>query len=169
MKMTDLMPKEQWQELEQEIHDRFGFNACAYDKDGFTFTGYKNFTNELCPAVKASKESLQAICSTAHMNLAAQVKNTGKPVQGECDAGLVKICVPVIVNDEFVGIVGGCGRLPEGGEVETYLLAKTNGNNEAKLKELAKTVRSLTSDQAAELVSFLEEKVAAAVGTAVRQ
>lgn len=51
----------------------------------------------------------------------AQAKQTRKPVIGECDAGLIKIAVPIFIDGTFMRTAGGCALLPAGGEVETFL------------------------------------------------
>ncbi len=160
MQMTDLLAKDEWRALEQELHERWGVNACAYGSEGFTFTGYKNFGNPLCPAIKAVPEGIQAICSVAHQNMAAQARETRASVIAECDAGLLKICVPVFANGDFVGIIGGCGRLPEGGEVDAFAVEKAAGIPEAEVEKLAVEVRPMPMAEAREMASFLETRVA---------
>ena len=50
-----------------------------------------------------------AICAPGNQNFMAQAEKTRKPVIAECDAGLVKIAVPIFNKDEFLGTAGGCG------------------------------------------------------------
>ena len=45
----------------------------------------------------------------------------------ECDMALAKLAVPIFVGDTFLGTVGGCGLLPEGGEVEEFMVHKATG------------------------------------------
>jgi ligand-binding sensor protein len=160
MNMTDLLAKEEWAALEKELHERWGMNACAYGADGFTFTGYKNFGNPLCPAIKASPAGIQAICSVAHQNMAAKAKTTRKTVVSQCDAGMVKICVPVFSNGGLAGIVGGCGKLPEGGEIDAFAVEKATGLPEAEILALAARVAPLSAAQVREITTFLEGAVA---------
>lgn len=159
MKMTDLLTKEEWAALEQELHQRWKVNACAYGADGLTFTGFKNFANPLCPAIKASPSGIPAICSVAHQNMAAQAKASRDVVIGECDAGMIKICVPVFCKDEFIGIVGGCGRLPEDGEIDTYAVEKATGLPPAEVEALAKQVTVMPAEEAKEMARFLKDKL----------
>ncbi len=163
MLMTDLLPKEQWVALEQEIHQRFGLNARVYDDKGFSFTGHVTWSNALCPAIKATKGGTAAICSVAHMAMAAEARQTGETVIAECDAGLVKICVPVFVDDVFIGVVGGCGRILDQGEVDAFMVGKSTGMAEAQVETLAAQVEGLTTAQAQEAAHFMEERLAAAL------
>ena len=163
MRMTDLVPLEGWAALEQEIHERFGLNARVYDERGFSFTGHTTWGNRLCPAVKATPAGVSAICSVAHTALAAEAKANKKTVVEDCDAGLLKICVPVFKEEEFVGVVGGCGLLSPDGEIDAFMVEKAAGLSEAHTAELAAEVRRLTPERIEEAVRWIEDRVAAIV------
>ncbi len=160
MQMPDLLTKEQWTDFEKSLHRDWGVNASVYDDAGFTFTGFKNFINPLCREIKAHPEGIQAICSVAHQHMAKQARETGKTVIEQCDAGLLKICTPVFIGDEFVGVVGGCGRLPEGEEVETFTVEKAINIPLEKVEALAGEVPGVTMDKAGEMAAYLEGFVA---------
>ncbi len=159
MLMTDLLSKEEWNELEKKVHDEWGFNASVYNADGMTFTGYKNFVNPLCAEIKSHPEGIQAICSVAHQHMAQLARNSGKTIIEECDAGLIKVCTPVIVNDEFVGIVGGCGRVADESESETFTVHKAINVPLEKVEDLASEVLPISMERAQELAVFLEKFV----------
>jgi len=120
MELTDLLPLEKWKELEKEITRTSGLDANIFNIDGIRITDYKNWANKLCPAIKATDKGQSYICAVAHMNLSAQAKQTQKSLVEECDAGLVKIIVPIFVKDEFLGAVGACGFLLDNGEVDLF-------------------------------------------------
>jgi ligand-binding sensor protein len=58
------------------------------------------------------EDSLAAICAPGNQNFMAQARNSQKSVIGECDAGRIKIAVPIFADGSFLGAVGGCGLLP---------------------------------------------------------
>jgi ligand-binding sensor protein len=159
MKMINLLSKEDWKSLEEEFHRQTGLDTNVYDSDGFTFTGLKQWANKLCPVIKANPESLQAVCSVAHQNMAQQAKQTGRTVIEECDIGLVKICVPVMLGNEFIGAVGGCGLLMEGGEVETFMVHKLTGMDESKVEKLAAGIKTISEAGAREVAEEIEARV----------
>ncbi len=159
MEITDLMSKEEWARLEEEFHHKTGLDTNVYDQEGYTFTGLKQWANRVCPVIKAKPESLQAVCSVAHQNLAHQARTLGEPVIEECDIGLLKICVPVIVNGRFLGAVGGCGHLLEDGEVDTFLVHKLTGRDEAEVEELASDLKRISAAQARSVAQELERRV----------
>jgi ligand-binding sensor protein len=90
----------------------------------------------------------------------AQAKRTNKPVIGECDAGLIKVAVPIFKDDEFLGTAGGCGLLPDGGELETFMIEKTTGLSEAEISSLCEGMGSMTQEQAAEMADYIEKRLA---------
>lgn len=163
MQMTDILSKEAWQALEQEIHERFGLNARVYDDKGFTFTGHLTWCNRICPAIKAKPSGVSAICSVAHMAMAAEAKASGGPVVGECDAGLLKVCVPVMKDGALVGVVGGCGRLLDEGEVDTFMVEKSAGIPEDEVLELSSGLTVMSTAEAEALAEELKTRVAQAL------
>ncbi|NDV26992.1 PocR ligand-binding domain-containing protein [Desulfovibrio sp. JC010] len=159
MLMTDLLSKEEWNDLERKVHEDWGFNASAYNADGLTFTGYKNFCNPLCAEIKSHPEGIQAICSVAHQHMSQLARTSGKTVIEECDSGMVKVCTPVIIEGEFVGIVGGCGRVLDDSEVETFTVHKAINIELERVENLADEVSPLTMKKAEQLAEFLEDFV----------
>jgi ligand-binding sensor protein len=156
MLLTDLQPLEKWIELEKAIHARSGLDASVFNTDGIRITGHKKWANRLCPVIKANPKGQTFICSTAHQNVAAQAVKTKKPVIEECDAGLVKIVVPIFVEDQFIGAVGGCGLLlDEEGEIETFLLSKTIDMEEDELESLSEKIGPISFSDAEALCVFI--------------
>ena len=161
MELTDILSKEEWAVFERELYDRFQINCTVYNTDGIGVTGKPNWCNRLCPEIKANKESLAAICAPGNQNFMAQAEKTRKPVIAECDAGLVKIAVPIFNKDEFLGTAGGCGLLPVGGEVETFLIEKTAGLAETDIAGLCEGLGTMSEDQAEEMAVFIEDRITA--------
>jgi ligand-binding sensor protein len=159
MKLTDLLPLEKWKDLEKEITRRSGLDANVFGTDGIRITDYKNWVNRLCPAIKATDKGQSYICAVAHMNLATQAKQTQKSLIEECDAGLVKIIVPVFVKDEFLGAVGACGMLLDGGEVDPFLVNMTTGIEEEEIERLASDIGAISLEKARSVVAYVEGKL----------
>ena len=69
---------------------------------------------------------------------------------------MVKIVVPIFVEDQFIGAVGSCGLLPgDQGEIETFLPGKTLDMNESELEALAAGGGSLPLPQAQEISAYI--------------
>ena len=160
MKLVDIMPIERWVEIEQEINRQSGLHAVVYDVEGVGITESKEFPNRLCPALRATEKGQQFICAVAHQNIAAQTVKTGKTVVDECDAGLMKFAVPIFVENEFLGVAGGCGLLRNEEQVDTYLVHRTTGLDEEVVEDLSENIETIPNDRLESAIGYLEKKVA---------
>lgn len=160
MKLTDICPLEKWKELEQEIHDRFTIDTNVFNVDGVRISEFKAWVNNLCPAIKATDKGQSFICAVAHMNLAAMASNSREPVVEECDAGLVKIVIPIYAKDTFLGAVGACGLLMQDGEVDSFLVNKITDIEEDEVTRLSQGIATISNAQIKALISFVEDRLA---------
>ena len=159
MKLTDLQPLEKWIELEEAIRQRSGMRASIYDIDGIGITGKSQHANDLCPEIRATGKGQTYICAVAHQNMAVMAQNSRAPVIEECDAGLIKIVVPIFAGDEFIGAAGGCGLLLEDGEVDDFMINKTTDLAEEKIAELAGSVATITPQEAEQLAAYIAGEI----------
>ncbi|MGD8665060.1 MAG: PocR ligand-binding domain-containing protein [Desulfobacterales bacterium] len=159
MKLTDIAPLEEWLELEQKINARSGLNASVFDVAGVRITEFKRWANKLCPIIKSDEKGQNFICAVAHQNIAAQAERTRQPVIAECDAGLMKLVVPIFVDGTFLGVAGGCGVILENGEVDSFMVNKTIGIDEGKLKDLSADIPVMTTQQAQAHAVFIQHEV----------
>jgi ligand-binding sensor protein len=93
------------------------------------------------------------------MNIAAQAMRTRQPAIEECDAGLVKLVVPIFVNDDFVGVVGACGFILEDGEVDSFLVNKMTDIEEDKVNRLSEGTPTITAEKAVLLGNTISERI----------
>ena len=159
MKLTDILPLEKWIELEKEIYKRSGLNSNVFDVNGIRISDFQKWPNRLCPTIKANDKGQSFICAVAHMNLAAQAKQTGKAVIEECDAGLFKVVYPVSVQGEFLGVVAGCGLLLDDSETDTFLINKVTDIDEEKLEELSNGIERRSRTEIEKLAQYMKEEV----------
>jgi ligand-binding sensor protein len=159
MNLIDILPVEKWIELEKEINKRSGLNASVFDADGIRITDFKKWANRLCPVVKANEKGQSYICAVAHQNAANQAQKTREPVIIECDAGLVKVVVPIFVDDEFLGVAGGCGLLLKGGEVDSFLINKTTGIDVGEIENLSGDIATISTDKLKAVIKYIEQKL----------
>ena len=159
MELTDIAPLKIWIELEQKINERSGLNASVFDVNGVRITDFKKWANKLCPVIKADPKGQDYICAVAHQNIAAQAQRSRQPVVAECDAGLMKLVVPIFVNAEFLGVAGGCGYILGNGEVDTFMVNKTIGIPEKELMNLADDIPVMTQEQAESHTKFIQVEI----------
>jgi ligand-binding sensor protein len=159
MELTDLLPIREWEALENEIHERSGLSTSIFNIDGIRITDNMKWPNRLCPEIKADPKGQSFICATAHMNIALQAKESCQGVLEGCDAGLVKLVVPILVNDTYLGAVGACGLLLDDEAVDDFLIDKTTDLKEAEIQELCNGIPSISTPQAQALITFIQERL----------
>ena len=159
MELTDIAPLETWRELEQRINQRSGMNASVFNAEGVRITDFVKWANNLCPVIKGNEKGQSYICSVAHQNIAAQAAKTRKPVIETCDAGMLKLVVPILVNGDFLGVAGGCGCLEKKEDIDTFMINKTTGINEEKLARLSEDIPFMTRDEAASHAGYIENEI----------
>ena len=159
MKLTDIAPLNIWLALEQKINERSGLNASVFNIDGVRITDFKKWANKLCPLIKGNEKGQNYICAVAHQNIAAQAQRTRKAVIAECDAGLMKLVVPIFRNGEFLGVAGGCGYVLGNGEVDMFMINKTIGIAEEKLTNLSDDIPVMTPEQAQSHTEFIQSEI----------
>ena len=159
MKLTEIASLKTWIELEKRINERSGLNASVFDVDGVRITDFKKWANKLCPVIKADPKGQDYICAVAHQNIAAQAQRSRKPVVAECDAGLMKLVVPIFQNGDFLGVAGGCGYIAENGEVDLFMISKTTGIPEERLSDLSDGIAVMTPQQAESHARFIQTEI----------
>ncbi len=164
MELTDICPLSRWETLENDIFEKFNFQGSVFNPDGIRITQVKNWSNKLCPAIKATEKGQSYICSVAHMNMTAIAKNTRESIEEECDAGFTKIVVPIYVEGEFLGVAGGCGVIAEDGEADTFAVTKIAEMEESKVEDLARDLPVISSEELAAAKNFIQDQVALILG-----
>ncbi|MBU4317351.1 MAG: PocR ligand-binding domain-containing protein [Proteobacteria bacterium] len=159
MELTDILPLEQWKALEKEINEKSGLDVNVFNPSGYRITDFKNWANKLCPAIKDTSKGQSFICAVAHMNISTMAKQSGKPVIEECDAGLMKLVVPIFVKEEFIGAIGACGHVLDDGEADEFLINKITDIPEETVASLGQTIPRIPMEKAEALVEYIKTKL----------
>ncbi len=169
MKLTDLLSPEQWLQFDMDFYDRSGMNAYAFDSGGDRIAGHKKWANQLCPVIKANpKGRVTSICGLSHQAMANRAKSEKRTIIDECEAGLLKICVPVFHGDEFVGIIGGCGLLAEDGELGEEMIELVTGMSPELIQQLGSNIPRVTQEDVESHARFLEQRAQELLERAVK-
>lgn len=145
MELIDLLPIEKWTSLENELHEKSGLEVSVFNPEGIRITDNKGWVNRLCPVIKAHDKGQAFICAVAHMNIAAAARQEKAPVIEECDAGLIKLVVPIFVGEAYLGSIGACGLLQEDGEVDTFMVNRTIGIEEEEIDALSDDIGTVSA------------------------
>ncbi|MGD9043965.1 MAG: PocR ligand-binding domain-containing protein [Desulfobacterales bacterium] len=159
MKLTELAALDKWIELEKDIHQKSGLDANVFDTKGYRISAQKNWANRLCPEIKATDKGQSFICAPAHMNIATLAMRSRQAVVEECDAGMLKLVVPIFANDEYVGAFGACGFLLDDGEVDTFLINKMTDISEDTVERLADGIAAITAKETEILGRYIKNQI----------
>jgi ligand-binding sensor protein len=161
--LTDLAPLDKWVGLEENIHQKSGLDVNVFDTKGYRISEFKNWVNRLCPEIKATDKGQSFICAPAHMNIATQAMRSKQPVVEECDAGMLKLVVPIFSNDKYVGAVGACGFLLDDGKVDSFLVNIMTDISEDRVARLAEGIAVITTKKAENLARYITVQLAGIV------
>lgn len=157
MELTDIMPVEVWKQLAEDIFTRFGFNGAVYDKNNNVFAKSEGWANKVCPSIKAGDSRI--LCAAAQQWCSKEAKEKKEAAIVECDAGLIKFAVPIFVDDELIGTVGGCGCLLGDTELDAFYIGKLLKREEEEIKDLLITVPCISQDKVTEAIRYIQEKM----------
>jgi ligand-binding sensor protein len=163
MNLTDIAPLERWMKLENDINACSGMDANVFDTKGYRISPQKHWANRLCPAIKDTDKGQSFICAPAHMNITAQAMRGRMMVIEECDAGMIKLVVPIFMGEEFIGAVGACGMKFEDGDIDAFLVNKMTDIAEETVESLSATVPAIARDKAEALGRYIVESVDAII------
>lgn len=161
MELTDIMPKENWIAIQDELHQKFHLNADIMDKEGKRLAG-NTWGNDLCKAIREDSKGGGAICVPAGM-MFVQMIQQGEPFVEECDGGMARISVPIKVDGELIGAIGGCGLVVDDGEVDEFTIGMMSDLEEEAITKAAGSVREATEEKVKEIQDFIQAKLDAAI------
>ncbi|MFO7597501.1 MAG: PocR ligand-binding domain-containing protein [Desulfocurvibacter africanus] len=159
MTLTDIMPVDGWRKLEEDLHAFSHMNSCVFDSQGRRITDYANWGNKLCPRIKSNPQGLQAICACANQVIARHAEQRQDAVLEECDAGFAKLVVPVIRDGQFLGVVGCCGLLLDGSQIESDYVSRVTGLPVTEIEDLAASIPVISRQRAQEIIAFIQKRL----------
>jgi len=155
MELIEIAPIEVWEKIAGDIYNKFGFNGTVYKRDNYILAKSEEWVNKVCPAIKAGDAIV--ICSSAQQRLSKIVQETKDVAVDECDAGFTKFLVPIFLNNDFIGMIGGCGCLSEKAEVDAFYVSKLLKKDD--IKDLLPSVKQISENKLSEAIRFVKEQL----------
>ena len=146
MTPMDLKTKEEWEMILERVAWDLNMTACLTDDTGAPFFCRLD-RYPVCSAIRANPEATTFICSRVNTAMLAVVRKTLRPEVDMCDAGLLRVVVPIVRDGTLVGLVTACGLAAKGEELNTFLLAKQLGVTEERVQELARSTPFGSEDE----------------------
>jgi ligand-binding sensor protein len=158
MTLMELKSKEEWESILDRFSRDANMTACLIDDTGkpllCRFDRYP-----LCQSIRDSEEAATFICSQINISMLAVVKKTRRPEVDVCDAGLLRVVVPIFQDGALVGQIAACGLASEDEELGSFVVAKQLGISEERVKELARSTPFGSEEELQQLAARLYDEV----------
>jgi len=139
MEMYDIKPKEEWQWVLDTVYRELGMPSAITDKENAVLQ-VSGQRNPLCSKIRSIKEASAFICSQAQQFMAKETEKKKRPIIDFCDAGMLKLAIPVFRQNDFVGTLTACGAYIGGEDLEAFLIKKNTKLNKQEIEELIQQV-----------------------------
>jgi ligand-binding sensor protein len=156
--VLDLKSKEEWEEILSGFSSETKMTSCLNDEAGnHIFCVSDRYP--LCSTIRTNQDALTFICAQTNTAMTAVVSKTRKPEVDFCEAGLIRVVVPVVRDGAMVGQITACGLSSDDEELNAFLVSKEVGIPEDKVLELAEATPAGSEDELQELCSKLFDEV----------
>ena len=114
----DLETEERWKEIIGRFAGKVAMTSCLTDDAG----AHPNFCYPdrypLCAAIRENPDAATFICGRVNVAMLAVVTKTLRPGIEICDAGMLRLAVPIVRDGVLVGQVVACGLASDDEDVE---------------------------------------------------
>jgi ligand-binding sensor protein len=135
----EIMSAEKWDELLEELASDSLMATALMDTEGSILRS-QGKRNALCKLIRAKDEAKMSVCAQTSQAMLEMVRVSLTPVIEECEAGMLRLVIPVVRDGILVFQVAACGRLANDGQVETFLVSKLLDIEEADVTDLSRSV-----------------------------
>ena len=102
----------------------------------------------LCAAIRKNQAAATFICSLSNTAMLAVVRKTGRPEIDFCEAGLIRLVVPIVQDGRLMGQVFACGLASEEEEeLNSFVIARQLNMSEQAVLDLAKPTPFASMEQ----------------------
>jgi ligand-binding sensor protein len=115
----------------------------------------------LCAAVRENEKALTFICSQTNTAMLAVIRKTLRPAVDLCEAGLIRVVVPIVKDGSLIGQVTACGLASDEEETNSFLVSKELGISEEEATELAQTTPLGSEEELQEICARLFDELTA--------
>jgi len=142
----DLNSREAWQELLDYMQSALGLPSALMDPKNIILQS-SGGRNELCREIRSRKKALPVICGQSQQFMAKMARTQRTSVVEICEAGMVKLVVPLFHDQDYLGSITTCGAMLPETAIETFLIEKAIGMGEDAIDEMAENVPTVQTEQ----------------------
>jgi ligand-binding sensor protein len=159
MELIDVLGRENWQKMLEEISEEYGVEALLLDEEAAVVirTG---LLNPLCTALREKPENRTFICAQSARGMTGEIRESLQPINDFCDGGMKRFAVPVVRGGKFIGQVVVCGIITDPDEIMPELLAQQMDAPVEEVKRLIEKVKQVDDAVVDRLIREIVERVA---------
>lgn len=139
MTPLDIQSEEKWREMLGKLVENTGMDITLTNAEGGHIVAIGD-RNPICNKVRENPDSLKFICSQTAAAMTAELKIELEPMVDYCEAGLLRLAVPLVKDGALIGQITGCGLTDSREEIDPFMLSKQTGAEEGEIEELRKGV-----------------------------
>lgn len=139
MTPIDMMSKDEWHEVLKQFARKTGMVTCLGDPKGNVIQCCSQRPS-LCQAIRSKSEMLTFICSQASTTMTAVTAKTLKPELDFCQAGMMRIAIPIIRDSSMIGQIFACGLASHEEPIEVSLLANQLEVSESEVQKMINSI-----------------------------
>ena len=111
--LREFLTSSDWEQMQELLEETAGASILwVISGSGRSAQRYDERYSELCELMRGSAEGLRR-CRNSHHARSQEVRRTGRPVVSSCYCGLVAFALPLILDNEIIGVAGGSHHLAE--------------------------------------------------------
>jgi len=158
MDVLERKTREEWQAVLDRIAEKTRMTVTLTDDKGGHIISTQGTRCQLCSRIRDRKESLTFICSQCNTAMLEDARESLEPVIDFCDAGLIRMVVPILRDGVLIGQLTACGGAVEDEEIDLFLVSQQTGISEEEAESLARTTPAVSREHVEEIarVSFRE-------------
>jgi sigma-B regulation protein RsbU (phosphoserine phosphatase) len=106
--LKEFLASSDWQQMQNALEEAIGASVLWVVSDsGRSVQKADDRYPELCQLIRETQEGLRR-CRNSHRARFQEVRRNGAPVVSECFCGFVGFALPLMMDDEIIGVAGGC-------------------------------------------------------------
>lgn len=138
-------PEERWAALLDRIAKVTGVTVSLTDVQG-GISMSRGGRPPVCERIRSRPEALTFVCAQTNRAMLAEIQQTGKPAVDLCEAGLLRMAVPVMREGKLVGQVTACGNLADREDVDPFFVAQQTGLSEEEAQQIVAKMPASTQE-----------------------
>ena len=111
--LREFLTSSDWQQMQDLLKDAVDAPILwVVSSSGRSMQRSDELYPELCQLIRGSSEGLRR-CRNSHNSRFQEVKRTGQPAVSACYCGLLGFALPLMLDNEIIGVAGGCHHRAE--------------------------------------------------------